>query len=72
VGSGVSVSGGLRAEWLVGCDWCAVDAEPGRFYDTQSEAESVRHRAVKQQGWVISERGELVCPACVEQTSRPL
>ena len=57
-------AGGVRAEWLVECHDCRVDVEPGRFYDTQSEAMAVRNRAVHHESWLLTTKGELLCPEC--------
>jgi hypothetical protein len=58
------VTGGIRAEWLVTCDDCSLDAEPGRFYDSREEAEAVRERVIRYEAWLLTERGELKCPEC--------
>jgi hypothetical protein len=59
--------GGVRAEWLVQCDYCAVDVEPGRFYDLKVEALRVRNRAVRHEAWLLTTEGRLLCPECAAQ-----
>ena len=60
------MTGGIRAEWLVGCEGCSVDVEPGRFYDNQAEATAVRDRAVRDKSWVLTGERRLLCPECAE------
>jgi hypothetical protein len=48
----------------VGCDRCAIDCEPGRFYDTEDQAREVRDRMVQFNAWLLTAGGELVCPEC--------
>jgi hypothetical protein len=64
--------GGVYAEWMVRCDACAIDVEPGRWYDTQSEAMSVRNRAVKHESWLLTAKAELICPECAGQPATAL
>jgi hypothetical protein len=55
---------GIRAEWLVGCDHCQIDVEPGRFYDSKAAAMLVLNRAVKFESWLLTKSGQLLCPEC--------
>jgi hypothetical protein len=62
--------GGIRAEWLVECSSCGIDVEPGRWYNSKAEAMQVRNRAVHSESWVLTTKGDLICPDCAEGRPR--
>lgn len=60
------MSGGIHAEWMVNCERCQIDVEPGRFYDSRAQAMEIMNRAVHHESWLLTKHGKLLCPECAE------
>jgi hypothetical protein len=55
--------------YMVLCDWCGVEAEPGIRHERRQDAVHARNRVAKYDGWLLKRPRNvdavLLCPECV-------